>query len=131
MKTRRKGHALELLCEICDQCVAEIYRDRFAVYSFHFGKWHTSGFGLEEMQAVYKVAQSDRYLKLKCATCNQLPCAVVQLHRLTITTKHKAQNWQTHPNALTLEDIEEICRIIGQSDVILSDELDVPGLSAA
>jgi hypothetical protein len=130
MRTRRKGHAVELLCETCDQHYAEVFPDRFVVYSSHFGKSHTSGLGLEEMQKVYEVAQSGNYLRLEC-TCNQLACAVVQLNRLTITTKHKAQTWQTHSNALTLEDIAEICRMIDASDAILPGELNASNLSAA
>lgn len=130
MRTRRKGHSIELLCETCDQHYAEVFLDRFVVYSSHFGKSHTSGLGFEEMQKVYDVAQSGNYLRLEC-TCNQLPCAVVQLHRLTITTKHKAQTWQTHSNALTLEDIAEICRMISQSDDTITTVLDAPTQSAA
>ena len=59
MRIRRKGHAFELLCEICDQYFAEVFPDRFVVYSSHFGKPHTSGFGPKEMREVFEVAQID------------------------------------------------------------------------
>jgi hypothetical protein len=126
MRTNRKGHAIELLCETCDQPYAEIFPDRLSVYSFHFGRYHASGFPLGELEKVRSVAESGDYLEIKCSACNLLPCAIVQAQRLTLTTKHKAQHWQVHSNALTLDDIAQICMMIGPSDVILPTELDVP-----
>ncbi len=125
MKTRRTRHSIELPCCICDQPYAEVFRGQLAVYSSHFGKPHASAFSLKELKGVLEVVQAGNYLEVKCGTCNLLPCAVVQRHQLTITTKHKDQTWQTHSNGLTLADIAEICRMIAPTDAILADELDV------
>lgn len=132
MRTKRKTTSLELLCGACDKPYAEVYPDRFIIYSFHDGNTHTSGFALEDFEQVHAVALSGRYLKLPCS-CNQShrPCAVIQSHRLTITIKHKAQPWQPHMNVLTLDEIEDICRMLGRVDVILPDELDAPDQSVA
>ena len=121
LSTKRKGNALELLCSSCDLAYAEVLPDRLLIYSLHYGKSHTSAFDASELRVAYEVAQANGFLKLECS-CGRLPCAVVQFKRLVIKSQHKATNWQTHSNALMLEDLAEICnRISPPNDIILSD----------
>lgn len=128
IKTTRNGKAIELHCETCDQPFAEILPDRFLIYSHHYGKQHTAAYGADEMNRVAQVVESGTFLKLECS-CGLFPCAIVQLGRLVIKSRHKVHGWQTHTNALMPEDVREICSCIGQSGVIIPGELSPPSLT--
>ncbi len=116
-----------MLCDACDHFYAEILPDRLLIYSFHFGKIHMSAFFAADMASVYEAARRGAFLKLECA-CGQLPCAVIQLGRMLIQSKHKLPGFgsQAHSNALTLEDIGEIYELIGG---IIADDSNAPSLT--
>ena len=116
LRTKRKPHAIELLCEHCGQPFAELYPDRLLLFSFHYGRNHTSAFGAEQMESVYDAALRGEVSKPRCS-CGKQPCAVVQLGGMMIQSKHKIQGVgsQPHSNTLGLEDLERICRYINSS----------------
>ncbi len=127
LRTRQKGKAVELLCSACDLPYAEILPDRLMVYSLHYGKGHTSAFGVPEIRYIYNIANSGGTLRLMCS-CGLQPCAAIQSDRLVIQSKHQvpAFGWRTHTDALTLEDIGEIYERIGG---IIADDSNAPSLT--
>lgn len=108
MEIKRKGHAQELLCSVCDQMFAQVWPDRLLIFSRHFGDIHTGAVSIPGLTKILNAALANEVLPLDCA-CGRLPSGMVEFGRLIIESQHKVgKKRQKHPNVLMPEDLQAL-----------------------
>ena len=132
MRTKKNGDALGLLCgaEGCNAVYADVFSDRVLVYSFHYGRPHSTPIHADQFAEVAQYAYSGTPASMECV-CGQLVCVVVTDDQVILESQHRietvaAKSRAVHRNIWRLEEIEQIVIWLGLiSDTIPDVEFDL------
>lgn len=112
MKIRQNGEAQGLLCGVegCNVTYADVFSDRMLVYSFHYGRTHSTSMDANHFRAISGYIRDGTPATMQCV-CGLLNCATVGTSQIVFESKHRTEagkGGEVHQNSLDLEEIESI-----------------------
>jgi hypothetical protein len=115
MKTRRNGDAVALYCgaQGCETVYADILPDRVLIYSFHYGRQHSTIVSIDLFKEIsLAVCGEGEGGAVECA-CGPQDCATVGTSGVVFESKHRVQTatgsaGEVHVNTWGLEEIEQV-----------------------
>ena len=137
LKTKRNGDAIAIYCAAmgCETVYADVFPDRVLVYSFHYGRTHSTPIHAGLFAEMSVLVCEGEPASLKCV-CDQQYCATVGAGQVVVESKHRAGSGsnagEVHQNVWGIEEIAMICNCLGLITAIIPEvEIDLDEVQRA